>query len=318
MVVCTLALAVGVSAAPEQVTFCQRYTQALFTTINSANEVSLIGAVVDRAVLGNTTGPTANGMPIPGILASNLQRPFFTTPTNFYTNNQAAATLLAHLKSFFSVAFRCTEVTSPGSFSTNLGQVHGAMNISSAVWNDFVTILANTLRSFGVAEADITYAGTLLGQFGYGAGTNQICNFAGDCPMYTTLASFISGTNDENPPTRAWIDAAGATNNDITVDIDLNGYVHWDMTNLHNVVQTDSTFTATPNGWTSGAVGATPSYTRQFPTAGTYYFKCGNPNHATMQGVIRVAQSGGDAAGLSASFGAVLAAIAAVLVARRI
>jgi len=316
-VVCAVAaMASGASAAAASATFCQRYSAALFGTANSANEVSLIGAVVDRAVLGNTTGPTANGMPIPGLLASNIQRPFFTSPTNFYTNNQAAATLLAHLKSFFTVAFGCKEVTSPGTFSTSMSSVHGAMNISAVVFTDFITVLANTLRSFGVVDADITYAAALLGQFGYGAGTNQVCNFAGDCPMYTSLAQFISGTGTDGS-TLAWIDQAGTDLADNSVDIGLNGYVHWDMTTVHSVVQTDAAFATMSGGFTSGAVGATTSYTRQFPTAGTYYFKCGNVNHPTMQGVIRVAQSGGDAAGLSASFGAVLAAIAAVFVARR-
>jgi len=288
------------------VSFCERYSAALFGAANTANEGALITAVLTRALFGNLTVNPPNT----GILFQPQQMPYFNgtfnpSHTNYYTNLVARGTLFAALLNFFELAMNCRAVTT--TTPSNMNSIHAAMNIGKGVWDQFVNEIVLTMQSFGVtstgATGDLTYAGALLGQFLKGA-SQAICT-GSDCLPYTDFAEFTSGTDASS--SLAWLAQDGTT----SVSIAVNGNVHWNIGNAHSVVQVDSSYSnVVSGGFTSGAVGATNSYIYQFTTAGTYYFYCGA--HPTiMHGKIVVGSSGSGAASVSASVAAVVASVAA-------
>jgi len=315
--ICAVLMLCGFASAQNvyaPVSFCERYAAALFPSQTAANgQAALITAVINRALFGNTTVSPA----VVGILNSPLNAPFFNgtrgDATNFYTNAASRTTLIAHLINFFEVAMNCRAVTTTSVL--NMKTVHAPMNAGSSgagyidqnTWNDFVGNVVNTLESFGVpatsgANSDITYAAALLGQFMKGS-AGEICG-GPNCLPYTDFGEFTSGTTAAQ---YSWL-AQDGTNK---VSIAVNGNVHFNIGSIHNVVQVDSTFsTPVTGGFTSGAVGATMTYTYQFTTAGTYYFYCAA--HPTiMKGTIVVGSTSPAASGFNVSLMAVVLSIAA-------
>jgi hypothetical protein len=306
LVIFALAIATvnGVSITYNPASFCERYATALFGSATATTEANLITAVLDRALSGNFTGIT-------GILNIPVQKQYFngsyTTPaaTNYYTNTAARGQLVAALLNFFEYAMFC-RATNP-STPANMGTIHAPMKINKEVWDSFVNEVVNTLLSFGVSAAvDGPYAGALFGQFLMGA-PQAICT-ASDCAAYTAFGEFTSGTVDGS---LAWISSTDQTQ---TLSIATNGWVHWNIGITHNVAQSDGSWNAITGGWTSGAIGAVGGYSRQFTTAGTYYFIC-QAHPTLMRGTIIVGGSSGGsgAASVSASAFAVLASMAVAL-----
>jgi plastocyanin len=300
------------------ITFCQRYSVAVFGGSPScANETALIAAVVSRA----TGGGSGNGVTVTGILNLPSQMAYFNgthgDPTNFYNNTAAATALVGKLNTFFQWAMECSEC-SP-TYTDNIGQIHAQLNIEQGAYSDFIGQLVATMNSFGVTSADVTYAAALLGIFGRNAATPtlQICS-AANCNAATGFAEFSSGLGSDGS-TYAWVQTAPGTpagTTSTTVNVAVGSNVHWNIGGIHNVVQTDSTFTTLAGGWTSGGIGATPTFTQNFPTAGTYYFKCAA--HASMTGTIVVGgTTPSSASSVVASVGVVLAAVAAAVAAKR-
>jgi len=323
----TLLLFIGAALAQNTyhpTSFCERYATALFGDASATSQANLITAVIGRALNGNTTVTTPA---VTGILNQELQKPFFNgtrgTGTNYYTDATARTQLVNKLINFFEVAMKCRAVTTTA--VANMKTVHAVMGIDKPVWDQFVNEVVNTLVSYGVnndgtVNSDITYAAALLGQFLKNS-TQEICSGPA-CLAATGFGEFTTGTDANG--LRWW--GEGFTD---TVTIPLNGYIHWNLNPSHNVVQVDSTFTTeTPSGFTSGdpaTTSARRSYTRQFTTAGTYYFYC-RPHKTLMKATIVVtsgtttASSTGSspaASGYQVSAVAVLLSIAASVVALR-
>jgi len=309
---CVLLAVALVNGQVLPVSFCERYSAALFTNSSTSTQQLLINSVLNRALFGGVGG----GVTVVGILNQPLQMPYFNgtapgTSTNYYTNTVARNSLIAKLQNFFCAAMQCRAVTTTQ--VANMNSIHVNMMIGAAVFNQFVSEVGNTLVSFGVPNsnlptADLPYAVALLSQFNKGA-PQAICT-AADCATYSAFAEFfVFGA----PGSFRWFAADGATP---SVSIPVGGTVHWNFATIHNVVQTDSTFTNLAGGWTSGATGlGTSSFLQTFTTAGTYYFVC-NPHRATMQasiivGAAAASSTGGSGSGRTAEISSAVAVVAA-------
>jgi len=294
VILCVIALGSPLaSALPNQVSFCQRYANALFGPLTpsatipdpgwTAAEESFIAAVVNRGLNGVNASLSATGVAVTGIFNSTLQRPFFTTPIDYYNNTVARNSLTTHFKVFFINLFNCWDVPSNNSLPSNMGAVHQGMNITAEIWYDFVQTFQSALASFGVSNADLNYTAVLFRQFAHGSGVNQICNFAADCPTYTSIEAFASGVNAENPPVRSFVNEHQPfDSNHDNATINAGDWIHWDLSPSDSIFQTA---TASENDRTpisGGRGGPSPSVTLQFPTAGTYYFHSTDPSHPSM------------------------------------
>ncbi len=210
-VVCLLSVSVQGQSG---VTFCEKYTALLFingTDVN--NQKTLITAVVTRAVTGVTQGSN-DGFGIAlnnvtGLFRSSLQLAIFngtvkykTNPPNYTTNTTALAGLANKLVAFFGNAFGCRAAgyptyTPPADANTQ-ALIHKNMGINKAIMNDFITILATTLTSFGVSSADVSgTAAPFLQSFNRCAGNNEICN-ASDCDQAPSTTCPTGGNANSN------------------------------------------------------------------------------------------------------------------------
>jgi len=300
-------VAVSATATFGAISFCERYA----LTKDSAGESALITAVLGRALNGN--GTTSTTPAVRGILNNIWEVKYFNgtggATTNYYADAPARQGLVDKLVNFFEIALSCRAVTT--NTPANMKTAHAAMSISKRVWDEFIGELGNTLTSFGVSSADITFAVNLLAQFKKGLG-NEICN-AADCDAATPIKEFFTGTIDGN---NAWLAADSTT----SVTIAPGGWVHFNMATAHNVRQTDSNYAALTGGFTSGAVGSgVTSYNWQVPatpTDTTYYFMC-EAHPTTMRAKIVVGNGGlSGASSLTASVAVVLSAIAAAVALR--
>jgi len=311
----------GAVISYNQVSFCQRYAKALFFGANATTESALIQAVVTRAATGAAAGGGVLNAVV-GLFNSPLQQKYFngTAPgpngLTYIGNSANTGALVAVLTQFFGLAMGCREMAAYT--PSNMNAIHAPMMINKAVFNDFVGNVAGSLTSFGVPStgADITYASNLLMQFA-GGSPSAICTQA-DCPAYMAFGEFTSGTVDG---TLSWIsssDSATAVTQSLTIA--KGGNVHWNIGSVHNVVQTDATWTALTTGFTSGAgAGATATFNWNVGTTdATYYFVCAF--HSTsMRGKIIVGNgglSGSGAASVSASVTVAALAVAAALALR--
>jgi plastocyanin len=309
-----LIAALFVVAAQAQVTynpfsFCQRYAQALFYGKNATTEDALIRAVVVRAAAGGVPSVT-------GLFFHPVTAPFFngTLGTNYVTNAANQATLVQKLVDFFQTAMLCRDM--PAATIANQQSVHAGMKITKLVWDTFVGQLVATLASFGVpAGPEVTYAGNLLAQFLKG-GNQVICNQP-DCADAMDYAEYTSGSINGSP---RWIGSQDQTDaNGGTVTVKKGGNIHWNIGTAHNVIETDSTYTAKSSpAFTSGNPGATNVLNFNVGmTDTTYYFVC--TVHPTMKGKIIVGTGGGSgsgAASVSASLAVVVAAVVGALALR--
>jgi len=350
---CLAALALSQYVPTAGVTFCGKYTTALFTNNNSTNQQLLIQTVVTRTILGCTTA-TGCSQTVTGLYFSKLNRPYFNGtlyPFIDFGNNPSQYTILYNkLVNFFAFALGCTVFQPPGTFTpTNLYVVHAPMSISAAVFTEFITTLLNAVVASGVTSAnpiapyttdptsEYSYLAALVGTMGVvpastascvATPTSPSCTFSicataaapQSCATATGFAQFVSGTDGTNNRWAAYLPAPAA-NSDVTLQA-VGSNINWRFTVSHDVAQTSSLGGATignPTGFYSSTcttslcgLGIGGSYTHNFPTAGTYYYKC--EAHTTMTGTITVpGSSGSSAASLTASVTVLAAAILAAL-----
>jgi len=315
--------------------FCQRYAAALFPvgpTVRSTSDgqYQLVAAVIDRAL----SGGAALGFTVAGILNTESQKPFFngsrTGGVNFYTDTASRLSLRLKLIGFFACALgcrdNCTGLTFPAG-GLSMGTAHTGMNINKQVWTDFINQVALTLYSFGVGNNttptdETPYILANMGQFLRGAPSSSvggpICT-AADCDPYTPFAEFWVGQDDiANPGTLVlrWLNNAGG----YTASIAVGGNIHWNLSPAHTVTETDSAYAIKSGGFVSGTTNTGIStYTRAFPTMGTYYFFCSVTSHqATMRGTIYVGTSPPSSGATTVpTLAVVLAAVVAGITLRR-
>ncbi|KAH8587464.1 hypothetical protein B0O99DRAFT_461123, partial [Bisporella sp. PMI_857] len=196
-----IAAAVGSAVAqrPTNTSICDYYTTALLKNNTATNQLTLLTLVVNTAVIGNYTQPNV-GIAVPGILAPgefngtavNLA-PYFNgglastnsggdsgVSMNFLDgggaaplmNNTAASdttsaqyTLLTHLYSYFGALLGCTmqgDDFPAYAGSNSMYEVHKFMALSSAEVGYFITQVALSAASFGVADSDLMVVGKAL------------------------------------------------------------------------------------------------------------------------------------------------------------
>jgi hypothetical protein len=188
-----LALCVCTICSVNGLSFCDKYSLALYNTTDGATEQALITAIITRAVLGDMTATP----PVPGIVGTDSPLlPWFDgtyqyrhadepPAPDYLTNATALATLASHLVSFAGAAFGCTGTPfNTTNYNANHQYVHNKMGIGQTQMDFFNTQLALTLLSYGVTEEDVTdIAVPLLGSFQRGAGTAEICTQANCWPV---------------------------------------------------------------------------------------------------------------------------------------
>ncbi|KDE04403.1 hypothetical protein MVLG_05193 [Microbotryum lychnidis-dioicae p1A1 Lamole] len=220
----TLALAAGSFAQrPTNTSICDYYTTALLKNNTGANQLMLLTLLVNTAVIGNYSSINV-GVAVPGILnpngtyngtAVNLV-PYFSgalastnrggnsgVSVNFLDgggavplmNNTAANSnstnqykLLTHLYEFFGVLLGCTQLGStyqPYSGNKSMYEVHKFMTLDPSEMNYFITQVALSAASFGVAEADIQAAGSAL---------NTLFNYRCSPPVPQNVSAALAGT----------------------------------------------------------------------------------------------------------------------------
>lgn len=179
-----------------QSTICDTYTTALFTNNNSTNQLSLITAVVNLAVLGD---PALN---VSGILSSEgglapifagagptTNRGGVAVTINFLDGASNQRVLLEHLYQFFGSLIGCTAAGFPvyGGVPDML-QVHRFMDIDKKENDFFITQVGKAASALGVTSADVTIIANLLDS-----------TFNTRCPKALTAAdgvpAFLVGTN---------------------------------------------------------------------------------------------------------------------------
>lgn len=203
-----VAAAAGVAMAdrPTNTSICDYYTTAALKNNTAANQMTLLTLVVNTAVIGNYS--TVNvGVTVPGILAAGEYNgtsvnllPYFDggfastnqggsggMSVNFLDDGGAAPLklnkpangttsmqymLLTHLYEYFGTLLGCTmqgNTDFPAYDGSNsMYEVHKFMDLSAAEFGYFVTQVALSAMSFGVASDDITIVGkALTSAFGY-------------------------------------------------------------------------------------------------------------------------------------------------------
>jgi len=201
-------------------------------------------------------------------------------------------TLANNLNEFIGWAVGCYAYhgsnVAAGYFLPDITGVHLSMGLGKLDVDLFVNQTVQGFYSWGYVPGpsafperdDETYLRTVFHSFNRG-GLFQVCS-AASCDNATTIAEFNTGV--------AGVDNTfyGNWDGSSTVYITPGTYVHWNLDLGHNVQQIDSPTSGTPttNGFTSGPVGGTPTYTHQFTTIGTFYFNCAV--HTTMQGTVIV------------------------------
>jgi hypothetical protein len=191
-----LLLRTTAEAAAADDSLCIKYTKALFTNDTAANELAVITAVVDLAVLGDAD------MNVSGILAPNagLAR-FFSgagpttnrgdTPVtvNFLDSGTNQDTLLEHLYQFFGALLGCTAAGFPAyQGDADMFRVHKFMRITKEQNDYFFSQVAGAASALGVSDEDVATIVTVLDTV-----------FNTRCPPVLTASdgvpSFLVGTN---------------------------------------------------------------------------------------------------------------------------
>jgi hypothetical protein len=177
-------------------TICDNYTTILFTDNNSTNQLTLITAVVNLAVLGD---PALN---VPGILASEGGlSPIFSGagPTtnrggspvtiNFLDGGSNQNVLLTHLYQFFGSLIGCKAAGFPAYGGVaDMMQVHRFMDIDEKENDFFISQVGLAAGALGVSNTDVTAIANLLDS-----------TFNTRCPPLLDaddgVPSFLVGTN---------------------------------------------------------------------------------------------------------------------------
>lgn len=160
-------------------TLCTNYTTALFGSDTGDNELTLISAVVDLAVLGDSE------LGVPGILAPEggiagffsglgptTNRGGRAVTVNFLdgaadlpnpspTSNTAI--LLSHLYQFFGALLGCSAAGFPAyEGETDMLRLHKFMGISQAQNDYFITQIGLSASALGVTDDDVTAIANFL------------------------------------------------------------------------------------------------------------------------------------------------------------
>ncbi|KAJ5033324.1 uncharacterized protein L3040_008442 [Drepanopeziza brunnea f. sp. 'multigermtubi'] len=198
--------AVGtVAAQKSSISICDKYTTALFHNNTAENQLKLLTAVVNTAVIGNYS-ETQNGVAVPGILAPAVVNgekvdllPYFNgcfASTNrgngvgqaidFLDDGGAAPLgmgkpsngigtrqylLLTHLYQYFGMLLDCSQQGGQGSAFpkyqglSSMYTVHKFMNLHPAEVTYFIEQVAAAAISFGVTPEDIAPVGLALNRY---------------------------------------------------------------------------------------------------------------------------------------------------------
>jgi len=204
----SLALAAAISTVTAQNTtsFCDKYTTALFTNNTAENQLMLLTAVVNTAVIGNYS-ESKTGKAVSGILAKGTYEgvevdllPYFNggllstnrggssgVAVNFLDGGGAAPLmmnmpanstdsrqymLLTHLYEYFGSLLQCSMQGNSAypAYSGDASQyeVHKFMNLDPNEVGYFITQVADAAMSFGVSADDLAPVGMALNSlFGY-------------------------------------------------------------------------------------------------------------------------------------------------------
>lgn len=166
----------GIAVAQDSI--CVKYTKAVFGDDTAANELALVTAVVNRAVLGDTNSS------IPGILADEGGlAPFFTGagPTTNRGGDTGVAVnfldgagdlpaltgntgiLLDHLYQFFGALLGCAAAGFPAyTGDPDMLRVHKFMSITQEMNDFFITQVGLSASSFGVTDDDVMAIASVL------------------------------------------------------------------------------------------------------------------------------------------------------------
>ncbi|KAG9243684.1 hypothetical protein BJ878DRAFT_543038 [Calycina marina] len=242
----------GAAQRPSNMSICDYYTTALLMNNTGANQATLLTLVVNTAVIGNYTTPNV-GITVPGILAAGEYNgtavdlaPYFNgglastnsngssgVSVNFLDgggaaplmNNMAADDtsskqyrLINHLYGYFGGLLGCSMMGADFPVytgSNNMYEVHKFMDLSSAEVGYFISQVAASAASFGVATADLMVVGTALNSlFGYKcspeavviasqpAALQAIC-IGENCPLSLDANCDAYGNTDALEPTTA-------------------------------------------------------------------------------------------------------------------
>jgi hypothetical protein len=177
-------------------TICDNYTTILFTNNNSTNQLTLITAVVNLAVLGDTK------LNVPGILASagglapifagagpTTNRGGVPVTINFLDNGSNQNILLTHLYQFFGSLIGCKAAGFPAYGGVpGMNQVHKFMNITKTQNDYFISQVGAAAGALGVSSVDVGTIAKVLDTV-----------FNTRCPKPLTaddgVPSFLIGTN---------------------------------------------------------------------------------------------------------------------------
>ena len=190
-------------APPTNLTFCEKYSVALFTNATALSELALITAVVTTTVLGSNDtqhGTTVKGLaaadsPLLAILNGSVPyRQDGSQAPDYLTSTADLARLATKFVEFFGQALGCNSYGFPAYHPTgNHTQhyFHAKMGIDKAKMLYFDGQVAATLIYYGVPSdgPDIQAAAAFLAMFNKGAGDNEICTES-DCP--TVLAARLA------------------------------------------------------------------------------------------------------------------------------
>ncbi|KAL2069915.1 hypothetical protein VTL71DRAFT_14594 [Oculimacula yallundae] len=203
----SLALATVISTAVAQnASFCDKYTTALFMNNTAENQLKLLTAVVNTAVIGNYS-ESKTGKAVSGILAKGTYNgaevnlaPYFSgalkssnrggssgVAVNFLDGGGATPLmagmaanstesnqhrLLTHLYEYFGALLQCSQQGN-SVYPAYDGQgsqynVHKFMNLDPNEVGYFITQVADAAASFGVSADDLAPVGMALNSlFGY-------------------------------------------------------------------------------------------------------------------------------------------------------
>jgi hypothetical protein len=158
----------------QSITICDNYTAILFNVNNSTNQLSLITAVVNLAVLGDAK------LNVPGILAAQGGlAPIFAGagPTtneggnrvtvNFLDGGINQNTLLEHLYQFFGALIGCTAAGFPAYAGVaSMFEAHRFMDVNETENDYFISQVGAAASALGVSSSDVaTIAGILDSKF---------------------------------------------------------------------------------------------------------------------------------------------------------
>ncbi|PWN24262.1 hypothetical protein BCV69DRAFT_310091 [Microstroma glucosiphilum] len=190
------------SGAAANMSLCDKYSTALFKSVNATAQSTLLTALVNTVVIGSYS-PLGDKLKVPGILANgtfndqpvSLLKYFdgslkstnvrgVAQSVNFLDgggaeplkNNKPANdttsaqyVLMTHLYQYFGAALGCSSQSDKGEFPTyqgtpSMSAAHRFMNLDANEVGYFITQVGMAAVSFGVSTEDATAVGTLLGK----------------------------------------------------------------------------------------------------------------------------------------------------------